>query len=55
MGVKRIHRAVWTAYGIRNRTGDNLLWQTNMTTSDYVNLSDDILFADILAISRLFR
>ena len=47
-------RTVWTAYGIRNTTGHNLSWQTNMTTSDYINLSDDILFANILTILKLF-
>jgi tetratricopeptide (TPR) repeat protein len=47
-------RVAWTTYGIRNTTGHNLSWQTNEITDDYQHLSDDILFANFLVLSKLF-
>ena len=48
-------RVLWIAYGIRNATGHNLSSSAHdMTVDDFRNLSDDILFAIFLTISKLF-
>jgi tetratricopeptide (TPR) repeat protein len=50
------NRVCWTTYAIRNTTGHNLSWSaSDMTDEDFENLSDDILFANFLVLSKLFR
>ncbi|MGO9613131.1 MAG: hypothetical protein ACLPX5_08855 [Dissulfurispiraceae bacterium] len=52
-GIPFNDRVVWTTYGIRNTTGHNLSWDTQMSGRDFNNLADDILFAIFLAILKL--